>query len=1106
MTLAGLAARGLRHHWRDHVGVLAGAALGVAILVGALAVGDSVRYSLRALALSRLGEVRLSLHTQGRFFRAQLAEEMAEALRAPVAPAILLRGSVVVEGGQRRAGQVQVVGADERFWRLGAAPDPLGTAEGVALSELLAARLGAAVGEEVLLRVEKPSMLSRDAPLSTLEDATATLRLPVARVVSREEFGFFGLEANQSPALNAFVPLPVLQRAIEQRERANLLLVGPRPAGPEPEVNEATAALRSKWRLADAGLRLRPLPGGRGLELRTDEVFLSPALGEVATRAVPGARGILTYFVDELRAGSRATPYSTVAAMSGGPVPAELRDDEIVLNDWAARDLQARPGDRITLRYQVLGPRRQLEPRTHSFRVRAVVPLAGPALDRELMPDFPGLADRKNCRDWEPGIPIDLQKIRPLDEAYWREYRGTPKAFLTLAAGQALWDNRFGNLTAVRYPESVSRAQVEACLLQALNPVTTGMIFAPIRERALAAGNQAQDFGSLFLGLSFFLIAAALLLTALLFALSVERRAEEVGILLAVGFPPRTVRRLLLLEGGLLALLAAVLGAPAGLAYTRAVLSGLGSVWQGAVGGALLEFHATPQTIFLGGAVGAAVAVGTIWLVTRRQAAAPARELLASGGESDTALLAAPRGRRTGGPTAVVALVGAVVLGIAAATARPEQAAGFFFGAGALLLLAGMAGCRHLLATLDPAPARGAGAPPHAARFTLGGLGVRGSARRPGRSLATVALLACGAFLVVAVGANRHDPTRGAELRSSGTGGFALYAESTLPVYQDLNTEQGRDDFGLDGEVLAGARVLQLRLRPGDEASCLNLNRAQAPRLLGVDAEQLAARGSFTFRQVLARTDQPWLLLRQETDPAEIPVVADENTVVWALGKSLGSSIAFVDDHGALIRLRIVGILANSILQGALVMEEARFVRHFPRHAGYQVYLVDAPASRADAVAQELARGLEDVGFDATPATERLAAFNAVEDTYLSIFAVLGGLGLLLGSAGLGVVVARNVLERRAELAVLRAVGFGRRALEWLVFTEHALLLALGLGVGVAAGLLAVLPALRAPGAEVPWLSLGATLAAVLLCGAAVTWAATAAALRGPLLAALRNE
>jgi len=141
-----------------------------------------------------------------------------------------------------------------------------------------------------------------------------------------------------------------------------------------------------------------------------------------------------------------------------------------------------------------------------------------------------------------------------------------------------------------------------------------------------------------------------------------------------------------------------------------------------------------------------------------------------------------------------------------------------------------------------------------------------------------------------------------------------------------------------------------------------------------------------------------------------------------------------------------------------------------------------------------------------TPALRRLAAFNAVQNTYLNTFQVLGGLGLLLGSAGLGVVVLRNVLERRGELALLQAVGFRRRTLQWLVLSEHGGLLALGLAVGIFAALVAILPVLLAPGAEVQYRSLLAMLAGVFTSGLAFTWLATWLALRGDLLSALRNE
>lgn len=404
-----------------------------------------------------------------------------------------------------------------------------------------------------------------------------------------------------------------------------------------------------------------------------------------------------------------------------------------------------------------------------------------------------------------------------------------------------------------------------------------------------------------------------------------------------------------------------------------------------------------------------------------------------------------------------------------------------------------------------------------------------------------VGLLACACFLVFAIGANRKDPLADAAKRSSGTGGFAFYGETAMPVFDDLNTREGREAYGLDDAMMKGVEVVPLRVREGDDASCLNLNRAQQPRLLGVDPQKLASREAFTFVKAAEATDKPWLLLDKRLGEGVVPAIGDEATVTWGLGKSVGDDVEYTDGHGRTRTLRIVGVIANSILQGSLLIAEDQFIRLFPADEGYRAFLVEAPGAYLADVADELAakikqvfeqhgwaageskttgdatRGttalaealshaMQDVGLELTPAARRLAEFGTVESTYLSIFQALGALAMLLGSVGLGIVVLRNVMERRNELALLRAVGFRKRALEWLVLSEHWGLLALGLLVGTASAVVAVLPALRSPGADVPYLSLIVTLMAVAASGLLWTWLAAAAALRGPLLNALRDE
>lgn len=1098
MTAWRLVLDSLRHFWRTNLGVVLGAACAAAVLVGALAVGDSVRLSLRDQALNRIGDVEAALSVRERYFRADLADRIAEDLAgARVAPVIQLSGISSTGGGSARAGIVDVFGVDGRFFA--ASPASGGReppAPGYAfVNERLAEQLGVVPGDEILLRVEKPSYLPRDMVMATIDDVSHALRMEVGAVVGEADFGRFSLRASQIPPFDLFVSLPWLQEQLDLVGRANLLLLDS-PGETEDVVEQANDAVRSSWSLADAELRLQ---GKEGLfQLSSDRVFIEKPVVDVVAGLAADLEGVLAYFVNEIRAGARATPYSMVAAI--GPLSGrsgETGTSDIVLNEWLAEDLQAGVGDPVELAYFVMGPDLRLGEATHAFRVSSVVPVGNTAAAAELMPAFPGLIDTENCRDWEPGIPIDLDRIRDVDEEYWDEHRGTPKAFIDLPTGQALWSNRFGSLTAIRGPEALA-GRVEERILRDLDPASVGLYFQDIRGPALAAGTSATDFGGLFLGLSFFLILAALLLTSLLFVFGVEQRANEIGALLALGFRPATVRRLFLLEALGLAIIGGALGSLLGLGYTRAVLTLLGSLWRDAVGATTLTFHAVPTTVVTGAVISVVTALIAIALTLRKTFHRPAVELLTSRNGIGSSVAATPaRGRislvlAVGGPALALLIV--LFAGTSSA-----QAAGAFFAAAALLLIGGMGACRALLGRI---------AGLRSAAGSVSALGLRNSGRRPGRSLATIALLASGTFLVVSVQAYRLSPPSRYSERGSGTGGFALFGRSTLPVLRDLGTPTGRDAYGLFEEDLAGASIVPLRVRDGDDASCLNLSLPQNPRLIGVRPSALAERGAFQFAEVPAadsgeRFENPWLALDADWGPGVVPAVGDQASVQWTLHKSVGDSLPYTDERGREFQVRIVGTIANSILQGNLVVSEQNLQERYPSESGYRMFLIDAAPDAAEDVATNLTWALEDIGLEVTPTTARLAAFNAVQNTYLLIFQALGGLGLLLGSIGLGMVVLRNALERRSELAIASAVGFPSRRIRQLVWSEHGLLLGLGLGSGVLAALVAVLPGSQGPGLSAPMALL---VTAVALSGVVWVWVASTLATRGTLLNALRDD
>ena len=1120
MSLWRLAKQSLGFYWRTNLGVLLTVVVSTAILTGALVVGDSVRHSLTMMVKARLGKTQLALVPQNRFFTAGLANELADELNTSAAPALRVRGMIADGNDKRRANRIEVLGVDERFFTLGAGRNPFGndTGQGVVLNEQLATRLKVAVGDEVLLRIEKPSVMSRDLPVSPDSDLSVAFRLEVRAVATEAEFGRFSLRANQVAPLNAFVPLGWIQDKLGRDGQANVLLVAENPEGGMSTEN-ANMAIKKRWQLADAGLKLRRLDEQNVLEVRSRRIFIDESLSEAAMGASDNAIGILTYFVNELRVArasrprnagrmpaTQATPYSMVTAMgrsadAAGIVPLEMRDDEILINQWVADDLGAKAGDLIELRYFALTPMRKLLEQAASFRVREIIPMTSPAVDPDLMPDFPGMADVDNCRDWDSSIPVDLDKIRQKDEDYWDKYRGAPKAFITLEAGRKMWANRYGNLTAVRYPVSaISVVNLAQSPLKTVNPSSVGLFFQPVRESGVKAGGGSTDFGGLFLGLSMFLIIAALILMSLIFVFGVEKRSGQIGMLLAVGFSPKLIRRLLLIESGLLAVLGAILGSAAALLYTRIMIYGLATAWQSAVAGSTIQFYAKPTTLFAGASAAVIVSLIAIWLTLRKQVSRPARELLA--GNPEWQFFGAKRVSkgRIGLAIAITAAVGAVVLLAVLGKGDSIAVSAAFFGAGALLLIAGL-GLTHALLKIVAGSWNRTIA-------SLAGFGLRNSTRRSGRSLAVVGLLACGIFLVIAVGANRHDPLADAHKRDSGTGGFALFGQSSIGILHDLSSREGRRSMGLDDSSLEDMQVVQLRVRDGDDASCFNLNRAQSPQLLGVQPDQLKQRGSFTFTNVIEgeASEEAWNLLNRDLGPDVVPAVGDYATVIWALGKSVGDQLQYSDDKGNSFKLQIVGLLKNSILQGSLIIAGDEFIRRFPSEEGYRMLLIDCPEQKIDAVTDKLSFGLKDLGLDLMPAAQRLAEFSSVENTYLSIFQLLGGLGLILGSVGLGLVVLRNVLDRRGELAMLRAVGFDKITLRKMIFHEHSGLMLGGLACGVIAALVAVGPALKSPGAQAASFSLVLTIGAIGISGMIWIWIAANFALSGEMLDALRNE
>ncbi len=993
-----------------------------------------------------------------------------------------------------------------------------------AISQAISDELDAYLGEEAILRVSVPNNIPADSTLGEKSDNTATRRVKIMYRLNRG-ISRFSLQPTQLEPRNVFVPLDTLQRLLKIPGKANVIAVG----GENLRLVESRLETSLQPKLDDFGLQVAEVsigepPASRFVQISAERLVLPPYMVDVVQQTFPSSQpqAVVTYLANTINLGDAKIPYSTVTGVDSthefGPLrdehgePILLTEKEIALNEWAAEQLAAKVGDTITLKYYEPETTHGelVERTTEPLTIKAIVPLKSAdgqptaAADEHFTPELPGVTDERSISDWDLPFPL-VEKISQEDEDYWDEYRTTPKAFVSLALAKKLWSTRWGSISALRLPlaEGITAESVSAKLTEKIDPTALGMKWLPVKAQGLAAARGTTAFEGLFLGFSFFLMASAIMLIALLFRLGTESRAAEVGILSAVGWGTKRLRRVWLAEAGVVAIVGAMLGSIAGIAYAAVMIHGLNTWWVAATVTPFLKLHVNLASLAIGFAVGVIVSLITIaWSLRKLTRLAP-RQLLA-GDTSDPHDLAqlALKPKRAWLPA--VLILAAIAVGLAAMFAglRDEAQAGAFFGSGALVLTALLTWLRaKLRQPTFTVPSS----------LSLTGLAIRNARRSPSRTILSVGLAAVASFLIVALSAFRLAPTAG------GTGGFDLMATADLPIFFDLNTPAGRKELGFsadDEELFTGIQICSFRVRGGEDASCLNLYQTTQPRIVGV-LESFYTEDKLSWAsQAKIDAQPPWKLLdtllgEDANKRPIVPIVLDKNTAAYSLHLAgIGARFTIRDTFDQPITLEVVGLLAGSVLQGNVLMSEANFLRLYPDAAGQKLFLIRNGNSKLsnNELASLLETRLVDHGFDAVSTTGRLAEFMAVQNTYLSTFQSLGALGLLMGTVGLAVAQLRSVIERRSELALLRSTGFRRRRLAEMVLGENVSLLFAGLGCGTLAALVATLPHWALQQADIPWGTLALLLAIVAVAGIAAGWLAVRAAIRAPLVAALRGD
>jgi len=1094
--------RSLRYHVRMHLVLAVGAALAGAVLAAALLAGEALNANLRRIALERIGPIRSAIELRGRYVDAALADRLAQESRATVAPILRLPASllsVTDAGGEFRLDRVSAYGTDERFFKLaGQAPPMADSANAVLLSPRVAGALSLD-GGSVSLRFEKPSLFPGDMPLGD-RGGDSLIRRPVqvAGELPEAALGRFSLQASQVPPLNVFTRRDWLGAEAGLANRVNLFVSDAEPL-------QLESALRAVFQPSDTGLAIRQDAGGVWL-VRPDRIFLESAFVQALEASALSPVFTLHHLADAFEAGEgdslREQPYGFITAQTPsadkrlGVVPVGMADDEVVINEWLAEKLGVGVGELLTIRLRRFEAGGRLVAGRAAFRIVRVLDMPDVRQERDWLPAFPGLTDADRCADWDIGMPMDPEKLNDKDnEDYWNAYGPTPKAFTTIRAGQALLGTLFGSAMSVRLsPETEQSAIVET--LRQADPAALGLVVRPVRQEALAAVDQAMDFREIFGSMAFVLVISALILTGLLAALGVSQRREELGVLRSAGFASRRLARLWLAESLPSLLLGSGTGVLAGVLGARLLVWALNRFWSGAIAAARIPFTVGSEACVVAGVVTLVLSLAAVRWGIHRTVHLQIGELLQ---EEETR--SGREGRRwvrwtlLSGVVALLLAAGLLIVGAGGSSGGAD--AGLFFGGGALLMVALLCLAQlliHWLRTLG----RPATDPVRAGLFNV--------ARYRGRSLLVMILLASGCFLTVGILSMKQDPAAHIGKTGSGSGGFDFMVEMSIPMPAAEAGPLLRE--ALDAQV----PLLPMRVREGDEASCLNLNRAVEPRLLGVDPEAASALSAFEQRSDDATTASVWSVLETELPDGTIPVLAgDLTTVQYGLAAKTGAGKGKVYDYtgedGRVWRLRLMGALPvrTGILQGSLIMHRAIFTRMFPSTPGDGLWLLSSGLVENDGKAR-LARALGRHGGLVTPSRERLQMLGEVESTYLDMFLVMGGLGVVLGAAGVGLVVLRNAAARRRELAILRALGIPPRQTLQYLLAEYVYLLLGGLLAGVLPALVAVQPAMRNLRQEMPVGLMALLMGGMFASGLLGVLAAVLAASRMRLAEALRGE
>ena len=365
MNIRWLLHRNIRYFARYYRLVAMAVVITVAVIVGSLVVGDSVRMTLVRRVTERLGNTETIIFSRSSFISDSI---LSVSLLGESARGVLLTDGFISRNG--KLVPVFVWGVDD-----------LSLSEGSAkINPALSEELGLEASEDIVLRLPATGLVPSGS-LFVTKNYTVGLRLSYEGLVPVDSGGNINLKNEQVLPFNVFVRRSDLAEALNVGGKINLVLT---------DRQISSTDLDDIWNQELSGLVVRRKADFT--EITSGRVFLQEKVVETICQDNLASDRLFSYLVNSIEREGNSIPYSFITAMDRykGHI---LRKDEILLSDYAANRLGARVGDTIRVSYYKSEGLKRLDTDARQFKVGRVVPLSEWVSDGSLSADFPGLSN-----------------------------------------------------------------------------------------------------------------------------------------------------------------------------------------------------------------------------------------------------------------------------------------------------------------------------------------------------------------------------------------------------------------------------------------------------------------------------------------------------------------------------------------------------------------------------------------------------------------------------------------------------------------------------------------------------------------------------------------